>query len=354
MAQTAALRRLLRQCRKVDRHPEWLVSLVGRPPRQFNREVGRNTRAYEATWVFVDDALAKAGGGCTEFLQPLLGARSTTRAARGHYPLAQALGLDYEAEAAEFERRLEIARSIFEELAGHPSAAAHAKEPRLERFPLQRVPPNTDAVRNGDVLICHPLSCILQPIFDQAVMLVDDVGNGLESEGVRGVVLNRPAGATLQELMVKWPGDHAGLEDLGPLTDMQLFLGGPVLAGSLRESLTLVHSFDVAGSVELAGLRVGGEVQELAALAAHKPHELRICIGYAGWATEQLATELERGVWVHARPQSRLGVCQNPEAFWRDSLRAAGMPLLASFPRGPGVDRHLERLLLKHYQESRS
>eukprot|EP00928_Gymnodinium_smaydae_P034050 TRINITY_DN24218_c0_g1_i1.p1 TRINITY_DN24218_c0_g1~~TRINITY_DN24218_c0_g1_i1.p1 ORF type:complete len:439 (-),score=85.86 TRINITY_DN24218_c0_g1_i1:47-1312(-) len=400
----SAYRGLLRLCREADRDPTLLAAMLGRPPRRYDRVRGQTaSTAARTRWVFVDDAAARAGGGCTEFPHPVPGERAAALAARHHFELAATLGLDYESEAGEFRRRLEVARQVVSEVKRtRPSAArAQKKEAKLadlEKLPhLERIPPCAErgCFAQGELLISHPLSCVLQHIFDQALILVDEVSQ----DGVRGVVLNKPADTTLRSLLSSLPQneDVPWTNEMGPLLDMPLYIGGPVMDGSLERSVTLLHSFGdrVPGAVHIAPrLWVGGDVTLLSTLALQEPQDIRVLLGFAGWARQQLTTEVERGVWVRARaakdaPDSpRIGAAaaspldleaaadasatpvreerakfadlvlglaakrpMEPTEVWRSALCGAGMAGLAAFPRSEATDERLARLLMKHYEE---
>merc|ERR1711924_77214 len=120
--------------------------------------------------------------------------------------------------------------------------------------------------------------------------------------------------------------------------------------GSLRWFHTLGDK--VPGSHEvLPGLWVAQTVEELANLALHHQRDIRMCIGFAQWAGPQLTTELERGVWIHARHTgvSLANLCLSdgkPKASWKAALRKVRMPVLADFPRGDAIDAHLTSYLM--------
>jgi len=215
----------------------------------------------------------------------------------------------------------------------------------------------------GDILLSHAVSCIPTPIFDRAVILIDEVVDEEMTAGqlgaVRGIVLNHPTGTTLRQLLLGWPlfPDRAWAERLGPLLDLELLCGGPVMGGSLQDGLSWLHLHGarVPGAREIApSLWSGGDLGELAALDLEGLDGLWPVIGFAGWAPPQLDNELERGVWVHARPETpmlaRLCLGSNREsaAAWRAAMRAAGLPGLADVPRGRAVDKRLVALLGAH------
>ncbi|CAK0836892.1 unnamed protein product [Prorocentrum cordatum] len=162
-----------------------------------------------------------------------------------------------------------------------PAAPAPAAAPGAAAPPLRRVgadDPSPCSV--GQLLIAHPLSLdqdrswtSRQPSMDQAVMLITaaDVGSG----HVRGVALNSPARGSLRSVLAAWScrsgeggivqideDDRRLMEALEPLLDAPLLSGGELVAGSLSDSITWLHTLGhaVPGAREVApSVWVGGD-----------------------------------------------------------------------------------------------
>eukprot|EP00811_Abedinium_folium_P031965 NODE_5240_length_1793_cov_11.990996.p1 GENE.NODE_5240_length_1793_cov_11.990996~~NODE_5240_length_1793_cov_11.990996.p1 ORF type:complete len:510 (+),score=104.57 NODE_5240_length_1793_cov_11.990996:133-1530(+) len=338
------------------------------PPRSFISGKVMGVGGGRSHWPFVDNAMSELRGGCTEFAHPPGVAR---QAARRHYRLAQTMGLHYVAEAGEFQRRLEVAQNILTELAGLASRDAEAGvAARKEAAPSAHCAPmRHESIEVGDVLIAHPCACVLEEVFDRSVIIIDAVD---EDQGtVRGVVINKPfLNTTLRALLLHMPqakGAELGTwaDDLGPLLDMPLYLGGPVLEQNLSHCVSWLHEYGdrkmgVRDSRKIApNLWHGGNTQQVSAMALAHPSKLRMFLAHASWLEEQLRNELERGVWVHARPHetTRLGSLLPRTAstlhIWQALMRGAGMEGLAAFPRGRLADRRLVKLIQLHYQEDR-
>jgi putative transcriptional regulator len=64
-------------------------------------------------------------------------------------------------------------------------------------------------------------------------------------------------------------------------------------------------------------------------LLAVSVRDLRVFVGYAGWAAGQLVGEIEEGAWyvVDGLPADPFG--DNPELLWSAVLRRQGWPLSA-------------------------
>lgn len=151
-------------------------------------------------------------------------------------------------------------------------------------------------------------------------------------DGALGVVVNRPTGNDLREVLPGW----ALLAPDPPV----IFEGGPVqqtaaiclgrLSGPAPGDASYVG---VAGAPWLATVDLDQD-------AAEPVQEVRVFAGYAGWAPGQLEAEVQEGSWwvLDALP----GDCFNttPELLWRLVLRRQGLPLAlaASYPDDPALN----------------
>lgn len=178
----------------------------------------------------------------------------------------------------------------------------------------------------GRLVVATPT--LLDPNFLRAVVLLLQHAPG---EGAAGVVLTRPSGTPLGEVL---PGWH----DLAAQPAV-VFGGGPVQ----RES-----------AVGLARARPGtGGSPTFAPLALptigtvdlHVPPgdallAVRVFAGYAGWSPGQLEAEVEQGAWwvLDALPGDAFA--ERPEQLWRQVLRRQGPPIAyaASYPEDPGLN----------------
>ena len=164
------------------------------------------------------------------------------------------------------------------------------------------------------------------PNFHRTVVLVTEHAE----DGALGVVLNRPAEATVVQAV---PG-------LAPLVtdDSPVYVGGPVD----QESLIVLAEFedpdDAAAIVfDDVGFVPGDADIELTAAALRRA---RVYAGYAGWAAGQLEAELEAEGWIvePARPEDVFGA--DPFALWKRVLSRKGGPyaFLATIPPDPSLN----------------
>ncbi len=129
-------------------------------------------------------------------------------------------------------------------------------------------------------------AALRDPNFLDTVVLVLDVND----DGCVGVVLNRPSGIPVADVLENWGDVVTGPE--------VLFRGGPV---ALQGALGLAYLGD------LADAPLGWRVVEgrLGILDLDTPRELvsgslqglRIFAGYAGWGAGQLESEIAEGSW---------------------------------------------------------
>jgi len=121
-----------------------------------------------------------------------------------------------------------------------------------------------------------------------------------DAKGAMGLVLNRPlADAPLATLL-----EQAGMDPKGAAGSVRLHVGGPVEP----TRIFVLHSPEYAASDTF---RVGSEVAVtfhpdiLQAMAAGRgPKRSVFTLGHAGWAPDQLETEIKGGYWVIAAAEA--------------------------------------------------
>ncbi|HZM56612.1 MAG TPA: YqgE/AlgH family protein [Acidimicrobiales bacterium] len=189
----------------------------------------------------------------------------------------------------------------------------------------------------GQLLVATPQ--LADPNFARRVLLVLDHGD----HGALGVVIDRPGGVPVGELMAPW---H-------PLATppAELFTGGPVARNAL------------IGLVRLRG-RPGAEpgapevplgwrllvddpcplgIVDLAVDPSSLDDALvgaRLFSGYAGWDSGQLEEEIDEGSWYVVPAEARDPISADPEGLWRRVLRRQGgaLALVSGFPPDPAFN----------------
>jgi putative transcriptional regulator len=151
---------------------------------------------------------------------------------------------------------------------------------------------------------------LVDPNFAATVVLLLDV----DENGALGVVLNRPTGVSVSEVLAAW-GDVVAEPEV-------LFQGGPVSTegalaiGWLRDTGDVPVGFrGVDGGLGVVDLDTPVELVDGSLTG------MRIFAGYAGWGAEQLEGEIEEGSWyvVPALPPDVFQ--QDPGGLWREVLR---------------------------------
>lgn len=163
-----------------------------------------------------------------------------------------------------------------------------------------------NGVRLGCLLVASPE--LRDPNFARSVVLIINH----DDEGSFGLVLNRPLGQTLAEV----------LPDLAPgATGVPVLAGGPVQTDMLQ----LVSRSEEAGRVIGPNLSVGAQLKD----ALDSPSALqgmRAFLGYAGWGAGQLEKETGTGGWIVA-PARAEHVFEVPaDELWITVLRELGGP----------------------------
>lgn len=177
----------------------------------------------------------------------------------------------------------------------------------------------------GQLLVATP--ALEDGHFKRSVVLVLDH----DDDGALGVILNRPTEIDVDEVLPGWSDAvtaPAGLYEGGPVaTDSALALG--LLAGDAAdEPLGWRRMY---GRIGLVDLDAPSSVVENA-LAG-----MRIYAGYAGWAGEQLESEIEEGSWLVLGSSDDDFLYATPETLWRDVLRRqdSDLRMLSTFPDDP-------------------
>lgn len=160
----------------------------------------------------------------------------------------------------------------------------------------------------GKLLIAEPF--MADPNFARAVLLICEH----TAEGTVGFSLNRPTDHTLGDL----------LPDLQtPL--LPVFQGGPVQLDTLH----MLHRNPLAfGGTEISdGVYWGGSYEALQESVSHNSYQsldLRLFVGYSGWAAGQLDKELQEGSWIVADVNPELIFETDPDQLWRRAIESLG------------------------------
>jgi putative transcriptional regulator len=167
----------------------------------------------------------------------------------------------------------------------------------------------------GHLLIASPQ--LLDPNFARSLVLLIEHSE----EGAFGMVLNRPAPKTLQEL---W-------REVGssPCHSQQpVYLGGPVPG-----PLTAIHTRPALAEVEpVAGVFFAAKKQHLDELVLGEEPSYRVFLGHSGWGAGQLENELKQEAWRTMPATSEL-IFATADGLWETIFREIGHSVLRSMLR---------------------
>lgn len=162
--------------------------------------------------------------------------------------------------------------------------------------------------RAGMLLVATP--ALLDPNFADTVVLLLDV----DDQGALGVVLNRPSGVPVAEILEGWDELVAEPE--------VFFQGGPVSTQGALAVATLRAEDDVPVGFRAVEGRLGlVDLDTPLELLEGSLEGLRIFAGYAGWGAEQLVGEIEEGSWYVVPSQVADVFRLDPTDLWRDVMR---------------------------------
>jgi putative transcriptional regulator len=194
--------------------------------------------------------------------------------------------------------------------------------------------PRSDDADDADDLVGRLLVASPQlgdPNFERTVILLLDHG----PEGALGVVLNRPTGLPVDEILEPW-SDQATAAPPGVV-----FRGGPVSPDAVI-GLARTDADDIDETRWRIVLEGVGTV-DLAVTPDEQPvvvSGVRMFAGYAGWSPGQLEDELAEGAWIVIDALVADVFTTDADALWHDVLQRQGgkLALLAAYPPHPSVN----------------
>jgi putative transcriptional regulator len=188
----------------------------------------------------------------------------------------------------------------------------------------------------GQLLVATPR--LIDPNFSRRVVLVLDHGG----HGALGVVIDRPGGVAVGELLPQW---HSLATP-----PAELFTGGPVARNALIGLARLTSRPPADSSaLDLVGWRLLVDAEhpvgtvDLAADPGQLTEGLvgvRLFSGYAGWDSGQLEAEIDEGSWYVMPAEARDPISADPEGLWRREPRRQGgaLAVVGGFPPDPSMN----------------
>ncbi len=155
--------------------------------------------------------------------------------------------------------------------------------------------PSLPVALAGRLLVATPE--LTDPNFDHTVVLLLAV----RPEGALGIVLNRPSGRRVDEVLPRWAHRVAD----PPV----MFFGGPV-------GLESVVGLSAHGAVDLEDALTGDAVPDDDGVS-----EIRLFAGSAGWGPDQLDLEISQGSWWVFEAEPGDVTTDDPDTLWQRVLR---------------------------------
>lgn len=185
-------------------------------------------------------------------------------------------------------------------------------------------------MRAGQLVVATP--ALSDPSFARSVVLLLQAD---AEDGALGLVVNRPTGTGVDEVLPDWAV-------LAAPPDV-VFAGGPVqpdaavCLGRARPGGPPSGAFaPLEGLASLGTVDLDSAPDDLVATL----EQVRLFAGYAGWSAGQLESEVEEGAWfvLDALPVDAFSPA--PEQLWGDVLRRQGPPIAfaASYPPDPTLN----------------
>lgn len=183
-------------------------------------------------------------------------------------------------------------------------------------------------LKKGIFLIADPK--LRDPNFSQTVILLCEHND----QGTLGVVVNRPTTLRLSEAIPNLDGAHS--------TSDVIYSGGPVQPDHI---MTLYRADEqVPESEHVAdGMYLGGSLailEDMLASSSSSTHSIRAYVGYAGWSSNQLESELGESSWKLVPADQKFVFDMEPARVWSTLLASLGeeYAIYASMPADPTMN----------------
>ncbi|GGD04974.1 YqgE/AlgH family protein [Hyunsoonleella pacifica] len=164
--------------------------------------------------------------------------------------------------------------------------------------------------KKGDLLIAEP-AIIGDVSFNRSIVLLADHSE----EGSIGFILNKPLEYTIKDLI---PEVEA---------PFKVYNGGPVE----QDNLYFIHKVPnlIPNSIEISlGIFWGGDFKKAAELITNNTiseNDIRFFLGYSGWDSNQLESELKANSWVVSENIYKKKIIEKDYAsFWKEKMLELG------------------------------
>ena len=188
---------------------------------------------------------------------------------------------------------------------------------------LFQIRSNTLDPQPGDLLLSEPTMNSLH--FGRSVVLLIDHN---EVDGSFGIIINKPLLTRLCEVTEVFDNFNA-----------PLYLGGPVAENQIFFMHTLGDLIPESSKI-MDGLYWGGDTETLNSLIASgiaNAGNTRFFLGYSGWDSGQLTSELVRNSWAVCRSNAKTLLSTPSNQLWKTLVNRLGKDygMWSRFPKNP-------------------
>ncbi|WP_195577523.1 YqgE/AlgH family protein [Bacteroides thetaiotaomicron] len=161
----------------------------------------------------------------------------------------------------------------------------------------------------GKILISEPF--LRDATFGRSVVLLIDH----TEEGSMGLIINKQLPIFVNDI----------IKEFKYIENIPLYKGGPIATDTLFYLHTLA---DIPGAIPISkGLYLSGDFDEIKKyiLQGNKVDRyIRFFLGYSGWESEQLSTELKENTWLVSKEENAYLMNGDTKDMWKQALEKLG------------------------------
>ena len=161
----------------------------------------------------------------------------------------------------------------------------------------------------GKILISEPF--LRDATFGRSVVLLIDH----TEEGSMGLIINKQLPIFVNDI----------IKEFKYIENIPLYKGGPIATDTLFYLHTLA---DIPGAIPISkGLYLNGDFDEIKKyiLQGNKVDRyIRFFLGYSGWESEQLSTELKENTWLVSKEENAYLMNGDTKDMWKQALENLG------------------------------
>lgn len=161
----------------------------------------------------------------------------------------------------------------------------------------------------GKILISEPF--LRDATFGRSVVLLIDH----TEEGSMGLIINKQLPIFVNDI----------IKEFKYIEDIPLYKGGPIATDTLFYLHTLA---DISGAIPISkGLFLNGDFEEIKRYILQGnqiDRYIRFFLGYSGWESEQLSTELRENTWLVSKEENAHLMNGDTKDMWKQALEKLG------------------------------